>query len=229
MTEMLGHLGRTGRAVEPDDVDLERVDGAQGRRDLGPGQHAPGELDRDLRLERHLPADGGHRPPGADDRGLETEQVELGLDQHQIDAAFEQAPALDLVRVAEVGEADLAEGGELRAGPDRSGDEAVVAARHLTGDLRGLEVDLVRLVGDAVLGERDGEGAERGRLDDVDTDLEERVVHLRDEIGPCEHEHLVAALELGATEVVTREALLLHVRAEGAVVDRRLAASIASR
>ena len=90
MAEMLGHLGRTGRAVEPDDVDLERVDGAQRRRDLGPGQHPPGELDGDLRLQRHLPADGGHRPPGADDRGLETEQVELGLDQHQIDAAFEQ-------------------------------------------------------------------------------------------------------------------------------------------
>ena len=39
-------------------------------------------------------------------------------------------------------------------------------------------------VGDAVLAERDGERAERRRLDDVDADLEERVVHLGDEVGP---------------------------------------------
>ncbi len=156
---------------------------------------------------------------GTDDGSFETQQVELRLDQQQVDAAFEQTSALDLVRVAEVGEADLAEGRELRARPDRTRDEAVVAARDLTRDPGRIEVDLVGLVGDAVLGERDRERTERRRLHHVHPDLEERFVHLCDEVGPRQHEHLVASFELGATEVVTREALLLHVRPEGAVVD----------
>ena len=40
-----------------------------------------------------------------------------------------------------------------------------------------------------------------------------------DEVGPGEHEHLVAALEGVTTEVVGAEVELLHVGAEGAVVD----------
>ena len=40
-----------------------------------------------------------------------------------------------------------------------------------------------------------------------------------DEVGPGEHEHLVAALEGVTTEVVRGEVELLHVGAEGAVVD----------
>ena len=97
---------------------------AQGGADLGAGQHAAGELDGDLRLDRHLAPDGGHGPAGADHRRLEAEQVELGLDEEQVDAALEQAGGLDLVGVAQLGEADLAERGELGAGPDRAGDEA---------------------------------------------------------------------------------------------------------
>ena len=42
---------------------------------------------------------------------------------------------------------------------------------------------------------------------------------LGDDVGPGEHEHLVAALEVGAAEVVGGQVLLLDVRAEGAVVD----------
>ena len=108
-----------------------RVDGAQRGADLGAGEHAAGELDRDLRLERHLAAGGGHRPAAPIDAGLEAEQVELGLDEQQVDAALEQPAALLLVGVAQVGEADLPERCELRARPDGPGDVAAVAARDL--------------------------------------------------------------------------------------------------
>ena len=52
-----------------------------------------------------------------------------------------------------------------------------MAVGHLAGDAGGGHVDLVGPLGDAVLAERHGEGAEGGRLDDVDADLEEVVVH----------------------------------------------------
>ena len=42
----------------------------------------------------HLAAGLGHGPAGADDGGLEAEQVELGLDDEQVDAALEQARGL---------------------------------------------------------------------------------------------------------------------------------------
>ena len=61
--------------------------------DLGAGQHAAGELDGDLHLDRHLAADRRHGPAAADHRGLAAEQVELRLDEEQVDAAVEQAAA----------------------------------------------------------------------------------------------------------------------------------------
>ena len=78
-------------------------------------------------------------------------------------------------------------------------------------------VHLEGLVGDAVLVEHERERAERRGLDRVDPDREELLVHLGDEVGPGEHELLVAALERLAAEVVGPEVLALHPRAERAV------------
>ena len=61
--------------------------------------------------------------------------------------------------------------------------------------------------------------AEAGRLDDVDADLEEGVVHAGDHVGSGGDEQLVAALEGLAAEVVGGEVERLHVGAEGAVED----------
>ena len=108
-------------------------------------------------------------------------------------------------------------------GPDRADHEAgpVVgvraAGRDLAGELGRVPVDLERLVGEAVLVEHEREGAEGRGLDAVDADREELVVHLGDEVGPGEHELLVAALERLAAEVVGAEVLALHPRAERAV------------
>ena len=165
---------------------------------------------------------GGHRPPAADHPGLGAEQVELRLDEEHVDAALEEAAGLLLVGVAQLGEADLPERGELGARADRAGDQAAVAVGHLAGDAGGGQVDLVGALGDAVLGQRHGEGPEGGRLDDVDADLEELVVHRGDDVGPGDHQQLVAALERLAPEVVGAEAERLDVGAEGAVVDDHL-------
>ena len=96
VADVLAHLGGAGRAVDAEDVGAHGVDGGEGGADLGAEQHAAGQLDRDLHLQRHLAALGRHGPPGADDRRLRRQQVELGLDEEQVDAAVEQAAALRL-------------------------------------------------------------------------------------------------------------------------------------
>ena len=129
-----------------------------------------------------------------------------------------------LVGVAQLGEADVAEARQLRAGTDRAGDVAGpavggVVVGDLAGDAGRGDVELVGLVGDVVLGEHGREAAEARRLDGVDADVEERRVHAGDDVGPGEAQHLVAALERGAAEVVGGEVEALHVRAERAVED----------
>ena len=145
-----------------------------------------------------------------------------GLDEEQVDAAFEQAGRLHLVGVAELGEADVPEARQLGAGPDRSRHVAPatvggVVVGHVAGDAGRGDVELVRPLGDVVLVEHRREAAEAGGLDGVDADVEERPVHARDHVGPGQTQHLVAALERRAAEVVGSEVEVLHVCAERAV------------
>jgi hypothetical protein len=92
-------------------------------------------------------------PSTGDERGLRLEQVVHGLHEEQVAATVEQPAGLDLVRVTEVGEGDVAEARELRARPDRPGDvpgapvAGLPVARDLAGDAGGGEVDVVRLLG----------------------------------------------------------------------------------
>ncbi len=58
-----------------------------------------------------------------------------------------------------------------------------------------------------------------GGLGDVCPDAEVLLVEPGDHVGSGEAQHLVAALERFATEVVGREVEALHVRAERAVID----------
>ena len=163
-----------------------------------------------------------HRAAAPEHRRLHLQQVHAGLDDEQVDAALEQSVRLLVVGVAQLGEADVAEARQLRAGSDRPGDVAGApvggeAVGDLPGDAGGGDVELVGPVADVVLGEHGGERAEAGRLDGVDPDGEERLVHAGDDVGPGEAEHLVAALEGEPTEVVAAEVERLDVRAERAV------------
>ena len=196
----------------------------EGGGDLRAGEHAPGELDGHLGLDGRLPADRGHRPAAAVHRRPQREQVEHGLDDEQVDAAVEQRLGLDLVGVAHLGVADLAERGELGAGAD--------GARHPPGAGGGREVvgdppgdrcagggQLVGAVGDPVLTERDGERSECVGLDDVDPGGEEGTVEVLDDVGAGDVQELVAPLEGGAAEVVSGEPGPLQRGAGGAVED----------
>ena len=69
------------------------------------------------------------------------------------------------------------------------------------------------------LGEHGGERTEGVRLDDVDTDLEERRVQVAHHVGTGDGEDVDTALVRGAAVVVERRLAEMEVRADCAVED----------
>ena len=224
MAQGLAHLDRSGGAVEADHVDLHGIEHGQGGGDLGAWQHAPGQLDRHLDLQRHDPVQGHHGPPRPVDGRLGRQQVEHRLDQEEVHAALQQAQRLLLVGVAQVGVGDLAQGRELGARAHAPGHPSGTVrrgelGRHRFGDLGAGAADLTGPVGQAVLGQHDRGRPERPRFDHVAADLVEGAVDLGDQVGAGVDQDLVAALELGPTEVLRAQTQQLQVGAHGAVED----------
>ena len=221
--DRVAHVLGAGRAVEADDVDLQRLERGQRGADVGAEQHlaAVGQ-EADAGLDRHGAAGGLERLAGAEDGGLDLEDVLRGLDDDQVDAALEQAPGLLREDGHELAEADRAErrvlgGGQVAGRADRAGHEAVLADR-LAGDLGGPAVDLERVVAEAPLLELEPRGLERVGLHDLGAGLDHRLVDALDDVGAVEHERLVAAAgEL--VVVLEREVELLERGAHPAVED----------
>ena len=65
VAQVLGHLGRTGRAVQADDVGLHRLERGERGADLGADEHAARGLDRDLHHERDHRRRRSPSPAGA--------------------------------------------------------------------------------------------------------------------------------------------------------------------
>jgi hypothetical protein len=64
--EVLAHFRRTGRAVETDQVDAERLQGGERGADLRAEQHCAGGLDRHMHDHREIAARVRQRPFGAE-------------------------------------------------------------------------------------------------------------------------------------------------------------------
>ena len=64
VAEVLGHLRRAGRAVQPDHVGVHRLERGERGADLGAEEQAAGGLDRDLDHHRHLAARRWPSPAG---------------------------------------------------------------------------------------------------------------------------------------------------------------------
>ena len=125
VAQVLGHLGRAGRAVQADHVGLHRFERGERGADLGADEHAAGRLDRDLHHERDAATRRAAIARRArDDRGLALEQVVDGLDEQHVDAAREQAVDLRLVVVAQRRRSAIwPSDGSLVPGPDRADHE----------------------------------------------------------------------------------------------------------
>ena len=219
----VAHVLGTGRAVEPDHVDVERV---KRRQDGG-----------DVRAEEHLPALGQERDRGldrqgapgrleclarAEDRRLHLQDVLGRLDDDQVGAALDQAARLLFEDLDEPAEADVAQrrivrGGQEARRADRARDEAVRPG-GLARDLRRAAVDLERVLAQAPLLELQAGALERVGLDDLRARFEHRLVNRLDDVRAVEDQRLMA-LALEPAVVLGGEVELLQGRAHPAVED----------
>ncbi len=129
VTQVFAHLGGSGRAVQADQVDAERLERGERGGDLRAEKHRPGQLHGDLRDEDDPTISGGHRAARSDDRGLCLQKVLGGLHQDGVDAPREQPGDLPLVGVPQRCIGDVSQGGQLRSRAHRTEDEAGLVGR----------------------------------------------------------------------------------------------------
>ena len=233
-------------AVEPHDQRACVRDARTERLDRLSGERAPGGAhDGHGDPERHGAAELLEDRLGRGDGRLAVQRVEDGLDDEQVDAAFEQP--LDLLEVGAVQgvKVDLAllravrvhgGGRGLRGRADRAGDERAllfadavlcrVLLRRGYGDLSRSDVEPLHVVNEVVLLLGDGVGAERVCLDDVCPSFEVAHVEFLHDLRTGEAKDLVVALqlhrvilELCSAEILFGESVRLEDCAGGAIED----------
>ena len=172
--DVLGHLARAGRAIEPDDRHVERVERSSPPRRCRrrPASVPVVSTVTWTRIGMSL-AGRLARALGAVDRGLDLQRVLAGLDQDRVDAAGDQPGALDRQRVFErpgrrygraTAAASPARPSRRRSACAPSWANSAIAS-CASSAARRLSVE--RLVGDAELAERDRRAAEAVGLDRV--------------------------------------------------------------
>ena len=192
IADRVAHLCGTGRTIQTDDLDLERVENGANRTNVGTEQHPPfGDQGR-LRLNRDSSHSARKLEVNSRDRCLELEQILHRLEQQEIGAAIDERSCLlgvDVTQplVRDVGERRIGGGDEHSRRPHRAGDEAWPLRRRVGGtrlsrDLGGAHVDLARALAERVLVELQSRTRERVRLDDIGTRSEIRLVDRSDDL-----------------------------------------------
>ena len=116
--QVLAHLRRAGRAVQPDHVDAEWLERCEGGTDLRAEQHGACGLDSHVHDHRKITARVRQCALRTQRRRLRLQQILRGLDQDGVDVAGEHAFDLLLVGISQPGVRDMAQGWQLRAGAD---------------------------------------------------------------------------------------------------------------
>ena len=226
----IAHQVRAGGAVEPDDVDVHRLERRERTAIVGAEQHAPGGIERDRALDRHLSARDTHGVPGCKDLRLHLEHVLARLEDQQIRAALEQTLRLVAKRKLQLGLRQLAQLGVLgrrqeSRWPHGPGDEprpairCGVAVGDPPRDGCGGAVQLDRALAEPPLLEPRARGLERVRLDDVSARVEVGRVNVLDHVRPRQRQVVDAAVPALATIVLGGELARLHLRAHAAVEE----------
>ena len=220
VTQVLAHLARPGGAVQPDGVHAERLEGGERGPDLAAEQHGAGGLDRHLHDQRHAAAGSGDGAPGPHDGRLGLQQVLAGLHDQGVGAAAEQARGVVLVAVAQLGEGDVPQRGQLGARAERAESPARTAGGRpgvgrLPGDPGRRLRQFADPAGEPVLTEVAEIGAERVGGDAVHAHGEIPVMDRPDDVRPGLVQYLVAALV--TEEIVARCPARLQHGAHGPV------------
>ncbi len=224
VADVLFHLLRSRRAVQPEDVDGKWLKDRHHSGDVGPHQHRAGGL-HGHRHHQGTTFTGGFE--GLLDSlqcRLDLENVLTGLDDEQIDIAGDQALRLFPEGRAHRVEIDVAEGGQFGGGSHGTGHEAwflggAVLIRHLPGEFRRLLVQGMGVILQAVFGQNDRGGTEGVGLDHIASRLQKLAMHRLNGIGPGDHQVLVATLQFQTAEVISRQIHLLQAGSGGPVED----------
>ncbi len=222
MAQVLAHLGGPGRAVQPHQVDAERLKRGHGRADLAAEQHRARGLDRHRRDQRRAGPGLGDGPLHADDGRLGLQQILAGLDDQGVGSAAQQPGRIELVGVPQLGEGDMAECRQLGARSHRAEHPARAAcARGLVSGLPGEPGsglgEFFDPVSYPVLAEIAQVGAERVGGDAVDPGGQVGVMNVRHDVRPGDVQDLVAALVPG--EVIELGAAALQHGSHRAIGD----------
>ena len=224
------------RAVGADDVGTHALEDGDDRANVGAQQHAPGLVERHLRLDRHRRAQVIERQPDSVDGRARLQDVLLGLDQQHVGAALHQARGLnaDLLRQLIEGDARqlrVVGAGQHACGPDGADDEPGDAVGRLeivtrtARVLRGGHVDVGDEFGQvATVGPLPLLQAQRGRLERVGLHrlrarFEVCAVDLLDQVGTRDGEVIHGTFQRPATVVIGGEVACLDLRAHPAVED----------
>ena len=133
--DMLRHFLRAGRAVQPDQRHVQRMDDGRRGGDVGADQQRAGGLDRHLHEDRRIRAGLRARDLGAVDRRLDLQRVLAGLDQDGVDAAGDQPAALLGQRGLQRVVVDVAQARQFGARPDAADHPAVAPVGEALGRL----------------------------------------------------------------------------------------------
>src|SRR5688572_28851282 len=99
-------LGTRG-AVETDDVDSHPFQDGEGGIDVGAEKHAPGRVERDLRLDRQIDLSLLEGFMNACDRRFDLEDILRGLDEQYIHTAANETVRLFAESLCQVIETDV--------------------------------------------------------------------------------------------------------------------------
>ena len=198
-SNVVRHVFRTRGAIE---ADAQRL-GVLQRHNQGfgglPGQHRAHGLDGARDDHWNSQAVLAQSLSNADERGLDIAGVLTSFEDQQI-RVFGQGEGLIAVGGHQFGERHSARDGDrLGRGPHGTGYEARPATSgvcigRFPRQAAGLGIDASNLSFEAVLCEHDVDRAERVRFDNVRTGLAVVGMDLAHNIGPGEHDVLVAAL-----------------------------------
>ena len=93
-TDWLAHVLRPGGAIQADHIDIQPFQDRQRGADIRTQQHAPGGIQRHLRLNGQINAALGKRLVNTSDGGAHFQNVLRGLHQQHIHTALDQAQGL---------------------------------------------------------------------------------------------------------------------------------------
>ena len=183
---------RPGGAVEPDDVDVQRLEHGKHRGRVGAEQHAAGDVERDGGHDRDRASRRGGGLAGAEDGCLCLENVLLRLDDEDIDTTLDERDGLLAVHRHQVREPKpahrwIARRGQESGGAHAPGNEArtpvgCVLVGDSPGEARGRDIQVGGHVALTPLLEARARRLERAGLDDITPRLEKSAVHPLDDL-----------------------------------------------